>query len=87
VHQQCLATVTQSAGDITGMTVFGEAAIVTRDPAAGSGQPSTAVDVFNYADGSWAYSPSEMSIYLHGSVSADIAAARKAGMCRNARAF
>lgn len=87
VHARCLPAGVQEAGPISALTVFGEAAIVTRHPHGGGAQSSTAADVFNYADGRWGYSPSEMSIYLHGSVGADSAAARKAGLCRSWRAF
>jgi hypothetical protein len=86
VHERCLPTAAPDASQIGALTVFGEAAIVTRHPVEGGGQSSTA-DVFNYADGQWGYSPSEISIYLHGSANADIAAARNAGMCRSPRAF
>lgn len=86
-HERCLPAVAQDASQIRSVTVFGEAAIVTRGPTSVSGRSSAGADVFNYANGRWGYSPSEMSIYLHGSVGADIAAAKAAGMCRSLRAF
>ena len=65
---------------IKAVTVFGNAAIVT-EAIAGAAQPGTAEDVFNYANGHWGYSPEDLSIYHHGSVAADIAAAKAAGFC------
>ena len=66
---------------IKAVTVFGNAAIVTeRSPEVS--QRTTVEAVFNYFNGRWAYSPSNIGIYQHGSVSADIAAARAAGTAR-----
>ena len=69
------------------MTVFGDAAIVTEAVAGTALKPGTAEDVFNYADGHWRYSPADLSIYRHGSVTADIAAAKAAGFCTSWKIF
>ena len=69
------------------MTVFGTVAIVAERmpgtrPGRGKGE-----DVFAYANGNWRYSPSDLSIYQHGSVAADIAAAKAAGLCASWKGF
>ena len=44
-------------------------------------------DVFNYTGGRWRYSPQAPGIYRHGSVTADIAAAKAAGLCTSPKVF
>lgn len=80
VHEGCLRAVTTESGTIKSVTVFGNAAIVT-EKVVGTSRSSTVRAVFNYAAGHWGYSPSDLGIYHHGSVSADIAAAKAAGFC------
>ena len=70
---------------IKAVTVFGNAAIVAETVA--GALPGTAEDVFNYADGRWRYSPQDPSIYQHKSVTADIAAAKAAGLCTSSKVF
>jgi len=82
VHEACPPTAAPSAKQITSVTVFGDAAIIT-STINGTHTPMTAADIFNYANHRWGYSPSDISIYHHGSVDADIAAARAAGLCRS----
>ena len=72
---------------IKAMTVFGDAAIVTEAITGAPSQLGTAEDVFSYANGHWSYSPQDLSIYLHGSVTADIAAAKAAGFCTSWKVF
>jgi hypothetical protein len=43
--------------------------------------------VFHYANGHWGYSPNQLSIYLHRSVPADIAAAKAARLCVGWKGF
>jgi hypothetical protein len=43
--------------------------------------------VFNYAGGHWRYSPQAPGIYRHRSVTADIAAAKAAGLCKSSKVF
>jgi hypothetical protein len=42
--------------------------------------------VFNYSHDHWGYSPSNLGIYQHRSVAADVAAARAAGLCTAGKA-
>lgn len=81
VHEGCLPAGTGTSGAIKSVTVFGRAAIVTETVTGSSAKGSTVQAVFNYVNGRWSYSPGDLSIYHHGSVSADIAAAKAAGFC------
>jgi hypothetical protein len=65
----------------------GGAAIITETITRATSKPGTAEDVFGYANGHWRYSPGDPSIYYHGSVAADIAAAKAAGFCVGWRIF
>jgi hypothetical protein len=81
VHEGCLSARGTRAGVIKSVTVFGNAAIVTAAITGASANEGTVRAVFNYAGGRWGFSPGNLSIYHHGSVSADIEAARAAGFC------
>jgi hypothetical protein len=81
VHAACEGT---GARAIRAVTIFGDAAIITQSPAGAHSRRRTGRDIFDYAAGRWAYSPSDLSIYEHGSAAADIAAAKEAGLCRPA---
>jgi hypothetical protein len=81
VHEGCLPARGAGPGVIKSVTVFGNAAIVTAAITGASPNQDTVRAVFNYAGGRWGYSPGDLSIYRHGSVSADIGAARAAGFC------
>lgn len=81
VHSGCLQDTAGKSGVTKSVTVFGNAAIVTEAINGATSTQRTIEAVFNYAHGRWGYSPSDPGIYKHGSVSADIAAARAAGYC------
>ena len=81
VHNGCSSANAGTSGVIKSVTVFGNAAIVTEAITGATSTRRTVEAVFNYAHGRWGYSPGDMSIYKHGSVSADIAAAGAAGYC------
>jgi hypothetical protein len=85
VHEACLSGGAGKARIIKAVTVFGNAAIVTEAIAGAS--PGTAEDVFNYVDGQWSYSPADLSVYQHGSVAADVSAAKAAGFCADGKMF
>jgi hypothetical protein len=84
VHDACPDADAGKPRIIRAVTVFGSAAIVTETIASNL---NTAEDVFNYADARWSYSPADLSIYDHGSVTADIAAAKAAGFCTGWKIF
>ena len=87
VHEACPSAGAGKHRTIKAVTVFGNAAIVTEAVAGVPSQLGTAEDVFSYANGHWSYSPQDLSIYLHGSVTADIAAAKAAGFCTSWKLF
>jgi hypothetical protein len=84
VHQACSSTAGE-AKVIKAVTVFGNAAIVAENaPGVTTG---TVEDVFNYVNGGWRYSPQAPGIYEHGSVTADIAAAKAVGLCPSSKIY
>lgn len=85
VHEACSAGGAGKSRVIKSVTVFGNAAIVAEEVT--GALPAVAEDVFTYADGRWRYSPQNPSIYHHGSVTADIAAAKAAGLCTSSKVF
>jgi hypothetical protein len=85
VHEACRAAGDGTVVTIKAVTVFGRAAIVTE--ATGSAAPRTTEVVFNYANGKWSYSPADPGVYEHGSIAADVAAARAAGYCGSWKVF
>jgi hypothetical protein len=87
VHDACPDADAGKSRIIKAVTVFGSAAIVTEAIAGAASNLDTAEDVFNYANGHWSYSPADLGIYDHGSVIADIAAAKAAGFCASWKIF
>ena len=86
VHARCLSGGAGTSRAIKAVLVFGNAAIVTEIVEGAASQLRKSHDVFNYANGHWAYAPNDLSIYHHGSVSADIAAAKAQGFCKGRNA-
>lgn len=85
VHEACSAAGAGKPRVIKAVTVFGNAAIVAETV---TGVPLGATeDVFNYTGGHWRYSPQDPAIYRHGSVTADVAAAKTAGLCTSSKLF
>jgi hypothetical protein len=87
VHDACASAVAGKSRTIEAVTVFGNAAIVTESIAGAASKPGTTEDVFDYADGRWSYSPVDVGIYQHGSIAADISAAKAAGYCASSKVF
>lgn len=87
VHQGCPPARAGKARVIKAVTVFGNAAIITDTVAGAPARLGTAEDVFNVVNDRWGYSPSDLSIYHHGSVAADIAAAKALGVCHSWKGF
>ena len=75
VHQACAGT----SYKIRHLAVAGKTATVTVGLA--GGHHGTLTETFVYAAGSWGVSPGDLSLYQHGSVSADAAAAKAQGNC------
>lgn len=78
VHRGCLGAVSYQ---IRHIAVAGKTAVVTVVLTGGAGKPESATETLVYADGHWGFSPPDLALYRHGSVSADVAAARAAGGC------
>jgi hypothetical protein len=75
VHQACAGTSYQ----IKHLALAGKTATVTVGLT--GGHRGTLTETFVYAAGSWGVSPGDLSLYQHGSVSADAAAAKAQGSC------
>jgi hypothetical protein len=83
VHNGCPSQTAGMARVIKSVTVAGTTAVVAETVAGSLGNLATVSDAWTYSGGRWGFSPSagSMSIYKHGSATADIAAAKAAGDC------
>lgn len=75
VHRACAGT----SYKIKHLTVSGQTATVTVGLT--GGHRGTLTETLVYVAGSWGVWPGDLSLYQHGSVSADVAAARARGGC------
>lgn len=75
VHQTCAGT----SYKIKNLAVAGNTATVTVGLT--GGHRGTLTETLVYAAGAWGVSPSDLSLYRHGSVAADVAAAKAGGNC------
>ena len=87
VHEGCPAATLGVTRVIKAVTVFGSTAIVTETITGAHSKRNTIGYVFYYVDGHWGYSPLYPGIYHRGSIAADIAAAKAAGLCSSSKAF
>jgi hypothetical protein len=85
VHDGCPGPTAGLARVIKSVTFAGTTAVVAETVAGSLGNLATVSDAWRYSGGRWGFSPSasSMRIYKHGSVKADIAAAKAAGECGN----
>jgi hypothetical protein len=81
VHNACPPAGIGASRIVKSVLVFGSAAIVTETIAGADSRLGKAEDVFNYAHGHWGYMPNDIGVYHHGSVHADVAAAKALGFC------
>lgn len=82
VHRGCLGTAGGMSYKIRHIAVTGKTAVVTVALSSGeAAKPESATETLVYADGHWGFSPRDLAVYRHGSVSADVAAAKAAGGC------
>lgn len=83
VHQDCPSESAGLAYDVKNVTVTGSTAIATVTLAGAASSLASGSEAFTYAGGKWGYapSPSDLSLYQHGSVAADVAAAKAQGYC------
>jgi len=87
VHEACPTATAGRTRVIKAVTVFGNAAIVTTVIPGSTAKTQVSEDVFNYVSGQWGYSPEDLRIYEHGSVAADVAAAKAAALCAGWKSF
>ena len=81
VHQGCPSPSAGLAYDVKNVTLTGGTAVVTVTLAGVASRLASGSEAFTYSGGRWGYAPSDLSLYEHGSVKADIAAAKAAGDC------
>jgi hypothetical protein len=81
VHRGCPGAAGGMSYQIRHVAVTGKTAVVAVALTGGAAQQESATETLVYADGHWGFSPRDMGLYRHGSVSADVAAAKAAGGC------
>jgi hypothetical protein len=87
VHKSCPAATSGVTREIKAVIVFGTTAIVTETVRRANSSQNTVENVFYYASGHWGYEPVNPGIYHGRSISADIAAAKAAGLCVGWKTF
>ena len=81
VHQGCPSRAAGLAYDVKDTTVTGNTAVVTITLAGAAASLASESESLTYSAGRWGFIPNDLSYYKHGSVKADIAAAKAAGYC------
>lgn len=81
VHQGCPAQSAGLAYNVSKATLTGNTAVVTVSLAGAAASLGSVSQALIYSAGRWGLVPSDLSLYRHGSVKADIAAAKAAGYC------
>ena len=81
VHRGCLGATGGMSYKIRHIAVAGKTAVVSVVLTGGAAKPESATETLVYADGHWGFSPRDVALYRHGSVTADVAAAKAAGGC------
>jgi len=81
VHQGCPSQAAGLAYNVKDTTLTGSAAVVTVTLAGAAASLASESESLTYSAGRWGFVPNDLSYYRHGSVKADIAAAKAAGYC------
>lgn len=83
VHEQCTDHTAGLARTIKSVTLAGGTAVVDETVAGALGKLGTVSDAWDYSAGRWGLDlpASSTAVYSHGSVKADVAAAKAAGEC------
>ena len=86
VHAECPPADPGAAYDVKNVIVTGNTAVATVTLAGAMSALASGSEAFTYAGGRWEYVPAEtdLGVYEHGSVAADLAAARAKGYCGTA---
>jgi hypothetical protein len=80
VHRGCPGATRGMSYKIRHIAVTGNTAVVTV-ALTGAVKPVSATETLVYANGHWGFSPRDLRLYHHASLSADVAAAKAAGGC------
>lgn len=81
VHRGCPAQSAGLAYNVSQATLTGSTAIVTVSLAGAAASLASESEALTYSVGRWGLIPNDLSLYKHGSVETDIAAAKAAGYC------
>jgi hypothetical protein len=81
VHQGCPSQSAGLAYDVKDATLAGNTAVVIVSLAGVAASIGFESEALTYSAGRWGLVPNDLSFYKHGSVRADIAAAKAAGYC------
>jgi flagellar capping protein FliD len=81
VHQGCPPQASGLTYQVKDATVTGSTAVVTVTLAGAASSLASESEALTYSGGRWGFVPNDLSMYEHGSVKADLAAAKAAGYC------
>jgi hypothetical protein len=81
VHQGCPSQAAGLAYNVKDTTLTGSTAVVTVTLAGAAASLASESESLTYSAGQWGFIPNDLGYYRHGSVKADIAAAKAAGYC------
>ena len=81
VHQGCPSQSAGLAYQVKDATLTGKAAIVAVSLTGAAASIGSESEALTYSAGRWGLVPNDLSLYRHGSIKADIAAAKAAGYC------
>lgn len=81
VHQGCPAQSAGLAYDVKDATRTGNTVVVTVTLAGAASSLASESEALTFSGGRWGFVPNDLSMYEHGSVKADLAAAKAAGYC------
>ena len=81
VHRGCPGATGGLSYRIRHVAVTGKTAVVAVALTGGAAKPESATETLVYAGGHWGFSPRDLGLYRHGSVPADVAAAKAEGGC------
>jgi hypothetical protein len=81
VHQGCPSQAAGLSYEIKDTTLTGNTAVVTVTLAGAASSLASESEALTYGGGRWGFVPNDLSIYEHGSVKGDLAAAKEAGYC------
>jgi hypothetical protein len=70
-----------SRREVKDATLTGNTAVVTVSLAGAASSLASESEALTYSRGAWGFVPNDLSMYEHGSVRADLAAAKAAGYC------